>query len=350
MRSSYRLFRIRGIDIGLHVTLVILFLMPLLDLANGLGTAVYSFAFLVGLFSSVLVHELAHSLVAIRSGVKVKQIILTPIGGIASVGMVKDAVTELKISLAGPLVSLGIGAVLLIALVSSGGGDVGKALATGRFIEQPSLFNFALLLMYLNFVLGIFNLFVPIFPMDGGRVLRSMLCMITDKLKATRIAVYVGQAFLSMLFVFGLTGGSIWIMAIAVFLFIAGITELKLTETSEKLKKADLSGATITNFAVLHPDLELADFNRLAVGKQTLYPVLDDDGRPIGFLEKGTTGEGKVGDLMSRDFQTATLGDDKEELLSKVYSSGYAFIVDRKGILHGVLTMQNIQKVLKPAA
>jgi Zn-dependent protease len=326
MRSSYRIFRISGIVVSLHVTLLILFLVPLLDLTSGLADAAYSFAFLLTLFSSVLVHELAHSLVALRNKVAVRQIILTPIGGISSVGMVRDARTEFKISIAGPLMSLGIAFLALVVLLATGAGTtLGKSLLSGDFMSEPSLLNFLMLVAYVNFILGMFNLFIPIFPMDGGRILRSMLCTLTNRLKATRIAVYIGQVFLSVMFAFGLLAGSIWLLAIAVFLFIAGLTELKLTEMSEKLGQVDLEKVMLGSFIVLHPDLTMADFKRIAANRQTLYPVLDDD------------------------FQTAGMEDAKEDVISKVYSSGYAFVLDPNGALYGVLTMQGIQNALKPA-
>ncbi len=370
MRSSYRIFRIKGIEVSLHVTMLALFLMPVLDLfsygslAEGASSAFYSLVFLIALFSSVFAHELAHSLVALKNRIKVSQITLTPIGGIASVGLVKDPITEFKISLAGPLTSIGIGILLLAILAPAAGmGNVGKAIFSGDFIDQPSLLNFAILVMYINVILGVFNLFLPIFPMDGGRVLRSMLNMVTSRVKATRIAVYIGQAFLSIFLLFAIIAGSLWLIIIAVFLFLAGLSELKVTEMSEVLERSDLRGIVNTGFIVLSPDFNVSDLPKIAVPWQSVYPVLDIRGKPLGFVDSMCHSEkkGKPGgvknttrvkkctakEVMSTEFPSLRLNDNKEELLTKVYSSGYAFVLDGKGTLYGILTMQNLQKELK---
>ncbi len=199
MKSSYRIFTVRGIDVRLHITLLALFLLPFLELGsdNGAMIFVYDSVFLLVLFSSVLIHELAHSLVAIRNKIKVNEITLWPLGGMSSLGYIKGAWKELKISLAGPLSSLVIGfSLLLVVLALTGSMPIISTIVSGSFMETPSLLNFVVLGAYVNIVLGLFNLFLPIFPMDGGRVLRSMLEMLTNRVRATKIAVVIGQGFL----------------------------------------------------------------------------------------------------------------------------------------------------------
>lgn len=360
MKSSYRIFRIRGIDVSLHITLLMMFILPVLDLfsygnlGEGVASAVYSFAFLTALFVSVFFHELAHSLVAIRSKIEVKQIILTPIGGISTIGMMRDAMTELKISLAGPLTSLAIGFVLLLIMSATVGlSGVSKTIASGKYADTPSLFNFAVLGMYINLILGVFNLFLPIFPMDGGRVLRSLLCLITNRVKATKIAVWIGQSFLSVFLVLALMAGSIWLIIIAVFLFFAGISELRITELSEGLKKADLKRAVFTSFITLHPNLKITDFLGIMVPRQSIYPIVDGNGKPIGVVDgqkvakKEGKKEGVVSDVMSAVFPKINLDSDKGDILASVYSNGYSFVIDKQGLLKGIMTMQNLQNVLK---
>jgi Zn-dependent protease len=355
MRSSYKIFSVKGIDISLHFTLLVLFLMPALDMffyqeaGNGLVSAAYSFLFLITLFSSVLAHELAHSFIALRNKVTVKSIILTPIGGIANVGPVSEPMKELKISLAGPLMSLGIGFCVMFLLIGAGAGSaLTGALSSGSFMDEPSVFNFFVLAMYVNIVLGAFNLFLPIFPMDGGRVLRSLLGMLTDHVKATRIAVYIGQAFLIVFVAFAAMLGSIWLIAIAVFLFLAGWSELRITEMSELLKKTDFRRAVHTNFIVLHPDMPVGDFLKIAVPWQSLYPVLDESRKPLGIITpdgvKG--GKGTIGGLMTKRFPVIKPGEEKSNVLQKVYSEGYALVLDKGGALYGILTLQNLEKTL----
>jgi len=355
MKSSYRLFTVRGIEIRLHLTLLILFIFPVTELmgydtlTEGFFHFAYSFLFLLALFSSVLIHELSHSFVAIRNKIKVKQIILWPLGGIASLGMVKDPVKELKISVAGPLASLAIGFSLAFILVAAAGlNAVGEAVVSGSVLEDISVFNFAVLAAYLNLVLGAFNLFLPIFPMDGGRVLRSMLAMMMDRMKATRLAVRIGQGFLAVFVFFAIMMGSLWLVFIGVFLFIAGLSELKLTELDELLKSVDLRDVTRTNFLAVSPQLRVKDLLKVAIPQQTLYPVLEENGKPLGFvvLNKLKGKVGKVGDIMETKFPSIKLGEKKGEQLTKVYTDGYAFVLDKAGGLYGILTLDGLQKAI----
>lgn len=356
MKSSYRIFRIKGIEIRLHFTLIILFLLPVLeltsfsDLAEGAVSAIYSFAFLFALFSSVLAHELTHSIVAMRNGTKVKQIILWPLGGIASVGIVKDPVKELKISIAGPMASLAIGFSLLLLLVAvEGTGLLWKSIASGEFLATPSLLNFIAMAMYVNFVLGIFNLFLPIFPMDGGRVLRSMLNMVTTRIRATQLAVGIGQAFLAVFVVFALMAGSLWLIIMGVFLFIAGLSELRFTELSDLAEKADLGKTMRTSFIAVHPSLKVADFLQIAVPWQSLYPVLDETGKPVGIIEpeRLENKAGAVSDVMGTEFPAIRLDGDRDNAISSILSNNYALVVGKEGALHGIITLQDLQRAIK---
>lgn len=356
MKSSYRLFKVKGIDIRIHFTLLILFLMPLLelasfnDLATGAISAAYSLAILLVLFSSVLSHELAHSIVAMRNGVKVTQIVLWPLGGISSVGIVNEPAKELKISLAGPLSSLAIGFSLLLLLAAAEGTHLlWKSISSGQFMEVPSLPNFLIAAMYVNVILGLFNLFLPIFPMDGGRVLRSMLNMITSRIRATQIAVGIGQAFLAVFMLFALMYGSLWLIIMGVFLFVAGLSELRFTQLSDLAEKADLEKAVRTSFMAVHPDLKVADFLQIAVPWQSLYPVLDETGKPVGVIEpeRLQSKAGTVSEAMAREFPAVTLGGNKTSAINEVVSNNYALVLGHGGVLHGIITLQDLQRAIK---
>ena len=356
MKSSFKIFQVKGIEVKLHITLLILFLLPVLELSysenlgEGLIYALYSFGFFVALFSSVLIHELSHSFVAMRNGIGVKQIILWPLGGIASLGMVKDPMKEFKISIAGPLASFAIGFGLLFILLGAVGFDaIVETFLIDDFISLPSLFNFAFLIMYMNFILAAFNLFLPIFPMDGGRVLRSLLSMVTDRVRATKIAVSIGQGFLALFILVALVYGFwLWI-AIAVFLFLAGLTELRLTEMAETAEHTNLKRAVKTGFIVLHPDLKVRDFLQIVVSQQNMYPVLDNNEKPIGVVEPARLNQksGAVKDVMRTDIPTIKLTDNREELLAKIFSNGYALVLDSHDKLYGVLTAKNLENAMK---
>jgi Zn-dependent protease len=357
MAFSPRILQIKGIDVRLHLTflfllayIVLVFSLNVLTGGWTLASAIYWLAFFIVLFGSVLFHELVHSFVAMSNGIEVKQIILTPIGGIASIGMFRDAKKEFKVSVAGPLSNFLIAFILLVLVLALVGPDaVFDKLLSDEIFTTPSAVNFLLLVLYLNLILGAFNLFLPVFPMDGGRVLRSMLAMVTDQVRATRIAVAISQGFLAMLIGISILTGYLMLLFISVFLFVAGRSELKLTELAALMDRVDLKKAIYTRFMAISPDLRVRDLLQIAVPWQSLYPVLDDKGRPLGYVhvDKIRGGDGKVGEAMVKDFPTARLGQQDEDVLTKVYSNGFAFVLDRGGRLYGILTLENLQNALK---
>ncbi len=365
MKSSYSILRVRGIEVGLHITFILL--LPILifsassQMGGDLSAILFSGAFFVLLFGSVLMHELVHSLVAIRNGIRVKRIILTPIGGIAGMGEIRDPIKEFKISIAGPLSNFVVGGALLLVMSTLTGFDnVYDAIASGNALFAPSVGNLVVMVMYINLVLGGFNLFLPIFPMDGGRVLRSMLGMITDYMKATRLAVGIGQVFLMVFMSLSLLSGSWWLVAIGIFLFVAGLSELKMAEIVEAFRQVDVGGITTTNFVALSPKLELEEIGEIDAPPQVVYPVLERDGRVLGVVRiggrtiqgegKGSKANGRVRDIMEKRFPKLLVGSNRgktAEILEEIYKNGYAVVVDRFNRIHGILTLENLQRAMR---
>lgn len=196
----FRLFKIKGITINIHITWLIVFFLFTWSLASGYfpavlpgwtGAAYWALGALatVLLFAGVLLHELAHSLVSIRRKIKVESITLFIFGGVSSIEREpQDPTSELLIALAGPLVSLVI---------------AGFSYLIATFSPEPissALFSY---LFWINLVLAGFNL-IPAFPLDGGRVLRAILWKVKkDQRKATRIASAVGLVFAYLLILLG---------------------------------------------------------------------------------------------------------------------------------------------------
>ena len=224
MKGAFRLGRIAGIEIGIHYTWLLAFFLITFSLAQGFFPQSYSgwnqvtywvtgiLAALL-LFVSVLLHELAHSLVAQARGLPVRSIILFIFGGVSSIGEeAKKPTVEFTIAIVGPLTSL------VLAGLSWGLAQ----LVTSQGTPLVAILNY---LALVNTLLGIFNL-LPGFPLDGGRVLRSILWGTTgDLAKATNIAATIGRFFGWALIAFGvyqlLTGnliGGLWIAFIGWFL------------------------------------------------------------------------------------------------------------------------------------
>ena len=182
-----KLFRIRGIQLSLHVSFILLLGYVAWEGGTVAGTqgVFWSLLYTLSLFTSVTLHELGHAFAARRFGIGVSRILLLPIGGVAELESIpRRPRTEIIIALAGPAVNF-----LLIGLL----------LTIVRFPEDWDSayvpFNFAELgrhLVLVNLIMGGFNL-IPVFPMDGGRVFRALLAMRLSYAKATRIAVRVGQ-------------------------------------------------------------------------------------------------------------------------------------------------------------
>jgi Zn-dependent protease len=237
MFASWKLGRAFGIPLYIHWTFWLLPLWVVLMTGNhGAAEVGLNLAVLAAMFGCVVLHELGHALTARYYRIGTRDITLYPIGGVASLQRPADKpVHELWITLAGPAVNLAI-AVLLTALLS-----VVSLFAPGLvFGSLAGQFLFRLLL--LNVIMVVFNL-VPAFPMDGGRVLRSLLAMGLGELRATRIAVIVGVV---MAVLMGLVGAlllqSPWLMVIAFFVFMAGQAELQAAyyrEHQRRLRAAD---------------------------------------------------------------------------------------------------------------
>lgn len=232
MRSSFSLGSIAGIRIGINYTWLLAFALITWSLAVGwfpqtcpscdqVTSWVLGALAAILLFVSVLVHELAHSLVARSRGMPVQEITLFIFGGVSNIsGEARSARDEFVMAGVGPLTSLVLAAVFFVVLLLAGGGAL---LGGGAGVTPISA-----LLAYLaliNALLAAFNL-IPGFPLDGGRVFRSIIWGITGNMvRATNIAATAGQVFAWIFIAYGvfqlLSGnllGGIWIAFIGWFL------------------------------------------------------------------------------------------------------------------------------------
>src|SRR5258706_226891 len=231
MNENLSLGRIFGIHVGLNWSLLVVAALIAWSLATSLlptaspgqTSGAYWTAGVISAFvflASLLAHELAHSVVATRRGVKVEGITLWLFGGVSRFSSeTASPGAQALITFVGPLTSLVLGAVFYLAAVAVGGG------------AHPGLFSATLSwLGYINISLGVFNL-VPAFPLDGGRLLQSLIWLRTgDRLRATRIAARIGMGFAYLLIAYGLATfifagslvGGVWSVFLGWFLLSAG--------------------------------------------------------------------------------------------------------------------------------
>lgn len=225
MTGSVRLFKIFGISINLHFTFILL-------LAFVIGGGIKWAAVILGVFSFVTMHELCHSLVARHFGIKVREITLLPIGGIASMGKIPEKpLQEFLISIAGPFFNIAVIAVFFFPLKYILGPEVlFHPLSTATWPLTAAY------LYWINLMLAGFNM-IPAFPMDGGRCLRAALVPRLGYQRATKVAANFGRAFALVFAYFGITRLSIVLIFIAVFVYVSASNEEALVDIKETLKK-----------------------------------------------------------------------------------------------------------------
>lgn len=222
MGWSFRLFRIGGVDVRVHFTV----LLVLAIAASGWGgtrtpgRAAFGLAVAAGLFACVLLHELGHALTARAFGITAREVVLLPFGGVAMVGRLADRpLAELLVALAGPAVNLALAlplAALSAPVVGPAAADPQKlaALMSG----PPGPTPFLLWMLATNVSLALFNL-LPAFPLDGGRVLRAVLVPGLGLRRATRIATAIGQLLGVGLVVVGFATVNPLLLLVALFVF-----------------------------------------------------------------------------------------------------------------------------------
>jgi Zn-dependent protease len=222
--SRLRIGRLFGIPIEVHWTFGFLVaLVVLVDGPHGGGRAILAgLAWILAIFGCVLIHELAHCVVAAREGVIVDDVLLLPIGGVSQMRSIPSVPgQELAMAAAGPLTSFGL---------AVGFGLL--ALLTGSHLWPPTLFagSWLVRLAWLNVVLGAFNL-LPALPMDGGRILRAGLAMHESRRAATIQAAKVAR-FLALLMIAVGILWDLWLVIIGLFVLMgAGAEEADATTT-----------------------------------------------------------------------------------------------------------------------
>ncbi len=289
-RNSIPLGRVLGIPVGLDYSWFLIFALLTWSLAasyfpsefKGWPVAEYwiiAAVTAVLFFASVLLHELGHSVLAIRYKIPVRSITLFLFGGIAQIASEPpNATAEFWIAIAGPLVSFALAGLFGIAQILSTG--AAPLLAVAKYLA------------YINGLLGLFNL-IPGFPLDGGRVFRALVWGAThDFQRATRIAATVGRGIAFLFILVGawqiFTGNIInglWTAFIGWFLESAANSQLSLQHLHNLLEGHTVAQAMSRNYALIPGDLllqQLADEHILGTGRR--FFIVEEVGQPVGLL------------------------------------------------------------------
>jgi Zn-dependent protease len=350
MRWSAKLGRFAGIDVYVHATFFLLlawFGYSAWAVTGTVSGMLGGVSLILLLFLCVVLHEYGHALTARRFGIGTKYITLLPIGGVALLEkMPEDPRQEILVALAGPAVNVAIAAVLY-----------GLMAVTDR---SGSLFRFSMgdtdllpTLISTNIILAVFNL-LPAFPMDGGRVLRALIAMRTDRVRATKLAATVGRVLAVGLGLLGLAGNPFLIL-IAVFVWIGAGAEADATAVDAQLNRKPVGLAMITEFQTLGVDDPLSRAVDLTLsGTQKDFPVMDGDriagvaGHAAilaGLRDLGM--EGPVARVMA-PAHTAEVGTALDLLLRELQEADVRIVcITRNGALAGIVDMENIAEYLR---
>ena len=255
MSWSLRVARVSGIDIRIHVTFLLIVFWGALEFGRreGLRGALFGVLMVCSLFTCVVLHELGHSLVAQRFGVRVREILLLPIGGVARLlREPQKAWQELLIAVAGPAVNVLIAvALVVLVLVAFPPGYLGTLFA-GPKAPETSLGSLIGWLLAGNIGLAVFNM-IPALPMDGGRVLRSALAMVIGRPRATNIAGFIGQVLAAGLVAIGLMKSQPILALIGAFVFLGATQERMGVQASSALGGLRAGDVCAPNASQLSP-------------------------------------------------------------------------------------------------
>ena len=348
MRSNVKLGKVSGIEIGLHYSWFIIAALIVFSLVERFHQAhaswtrgeIWTLALVTAVlfFISLLLHELAHSWMAQKRGLRVKAITLFALGGVSQIeDDSSDAKTEFWVAIAGPIASLMIGVVCL---------NIAQALGWHSSAEPHSATTGTLVwLGYINISLAVFNM-IPAFPLDGGRVLRSIIWAVTkDANRSVRMAARVGQV-VALLFILdgiwryfsGAGFGGLWIAFIGWFLMDAARTYLTQPEAKEaKARSPRVSEVMSRGCVAVNRGMSLHQFVDIYLLKTAQrYFAVKDQGQLVGFAARHDVGliprerwdSETVGDAMRplRELQVVTPETRVTDALKLVVSSGADFL------------------------
>lgn len=384
MRSGFSLGKIFGIEIRIDWSWLLIFFLITWNLGTGFGqlhedwSPTLNWSLAVGaallFFASVLAHELAHSLMARSQGSPVRRITLFIFGGVSNIEQEPNSPrAEFLITIVGPLTSVLLG---FFFVAISG---VGMTFA-GASVEDPTallagLSPLTTMLLWLgpvNFMLGIFNM-LPGFPLDGGRVLRSILWAITDNLKqATRWASYVGQSMAWLMIAggiamaFGLnipvlgTGlaNGLWFAFIGWFLHSASVASYRRVIVRDILEGIPVRRMMHSDPPTVSADISVNDLVQEIMNKDDhAFPVMEG-GRLVGIVTledmRGTARESwdsrRVRDIMTPAVELKSISpetDSAEAFRSLTRSDVRQLPVIENSHLAGLLRRRDIVRWLQ---
>jgi Zn-dependent protease/CBS domain-containing protein len=335
---------IAGIQVRMHVTFLLLVGLFAIAFSGPDRPGPFAgIAWLLAIFTCVLAHEFAHCLVARRRGGIVHEIVLLPIGGVSKMERLPESpADEFAVAIAGPATSFGIGI---------GAGLL--CLAVGQPLVPVDLLDGAVLhrLAWLNLALAAFNL-LPAFPLDGGRVLRSLLERRLDLETATRRAARIGRMFAVLLGAIGILF-DLWLVIIAVFVYFGASAEEVATIVHVRLQNRTVGDVMLLDPVVLPAEMTVHEArSALRRTAQRTFPVVASD-RYAGSVGArsllAARADQRVGALVDESAPAVAASDPAEGEALELLRSYDAVPVLRSGAVVGLLQRDDVTHLIEDA-
>ncbi|MBT8400133.1 MAG: site-2 protease family protein [Rhodothermia bacterium] len=351
MTRSLRIGKIAGIDLKVHWTFSLLifgvFGYYLLS-GNTVSESLFGLGLILSVFVCVVLHEFGHALTARHYAVATRDITLYPIGGVARLQQIpEEPRKEFWISVAGPAVNVVIAGILFLGITFLG------SFPTIVEMMEPAG-HFAAKLMWFNIVLVGFNM-LPAFPMDGGRVLRAILAMRTDYMKATQVAAAIGQGMAILFGFLGIVTFNPILLFIALFVYVGAQQEARMTMIRIAVEGVPVRQAMVTRFETLRSSSTVSDaVEKLLAGSQQEFPVVDE-GQLAGLLTRKTLvqalSENDLDTRVSKIMQQSCAVVQETEMLEDVFRQMQeekcsALPVMSGDTLVGILTLENVGELM----
>ena len=336
--------RIFGVPIRLHFTFLLLLVFLLFIGIGGQQSGATTALYILALFASVLLHEVGHALVARWYGIRTREIVMYPIGGVSRLESQPKGRQELLISTAGPLVNLLIAVILLATQ---------RDLLPLETLRVPTDANLIERIALGNLLLGLFNL-LPAYPMDGGRILRSLIALRKPEDEATRIAASAGQFLAVAMGLFGLLSGNFLLLFVALFVYLGAQQEGAAARTRSLTSGFPVRAAMISDFRTLSHGNTIREAGDLLLAtSQQDFPVMHGD-EVIGLLTRSALmramlrdgPEAYVAGAMDRNFLRIPPDMDLATALPKLSAAGTSALVMDGDRLVGVLTAENLYEFI----
>lgn len=363
-KNAFRLpFRLLGIPLYLDITFLIILpviawligsqlgeflVLTELDefiavepLVTGMTPYWLGLAAAIALFVSVVIHELGHAVTGRLYGVETERITLWLLGGMAHFKeMPKQKGAEAVVGIAGPITSGAVGAICFVAL-----GFVPA--------EMGGLYFVVVYTAYMNILLAVFNM-IPALPLDGGRVLRSLLHLKMSRLRATQISANISKALAIVFGLFGLLTFNVFLILIAFFVYIAVNAEAKYALFTDALSRFRVGALMSMPVETVTPEMTTDEVMRkMLTETRVAYPVRSDDGRIVGEIELDQVQEAPEGltvrDIMGEAPKTISEKDNASDLFEQMIrdDNHRLLVTDETGAVVGIVTKTDLMRALQ---